>query len=359
MPASANSNILYFPHIEVTDTALLKSALCIWESVYRIVPEGYAPRDSEDVQRVVDAGRLKSINLTSSDLRGAREAYTDFLRSLSFLPDALDRSGEEGRVRIHHEKMDQVIIQELSDLLGVITRDGDWLELPRGVADGYMLFLSNVVAEKRKLAKFTDSDSMFVAMQYFDVDGNIGELASPNDEDDAIAALIFKQFVPGGAESATMDQILKFGESNRDGRESFRNALRAFADDLAKVDDPRFVSDVVNQLKDDFEQAKILNMSRIREHFSSIQPLLIYFGLPLAGKVLESITGVHEPMGLVAGFGVAGIAALADLTKTGRREWATREGTYYCKLNREFPTNSPIPRSMKRLDRMMEEFVND
>ena len=75
--------------------------------------------------------------------------------------------------------------------------------------------------------------------------------------------------------------------------------------------------------------------------------------------MLEAITGAHGTMGLLAGFGIAGIAALADLAKTGRREWSTREGTYFCKLNREFSSSSPIPRNMKRLDSMMEEFVND
>ena len=284
MPASTTSNILYFPHIEVADSEVLKSALCVCNNVYRIVPDGYVPRDGEDVRRAADAGRLHSIHLTANDLRSAREAYMAFLSSLPFLPDALDRAGDEGLARIHREKMDQVILQELSHLLGAITRDGDWLELPRRVADGYMLFLSNVVAEKRKLAKFTDTDSMFVAMQYFDVEGNIGELASPNEDDDAIAALILKHFVPGGIGEASMEQVLRFGEANRDGREAFRNALRAFADDLAKVEDPSYLNDIVSQLKNNFEEARIFNASKIREHFSQVQPLLLYFGFPLAAR---------------------------------------------------------------------------
>jgi hypothetical protein len=71
-------------------------------------------------------------------------------------------------------------------------------------------FLSNVVARKRKLAKFTDSDSIFVGMQYFDVNGNIGELASPNGDDDAIAALIMQQFIPDGIEASSMKEVLRF-----------------------------------------------------------------------------------------------------------------------------------------------------
>jgi hypothetical protein len=87
--------------------------------------------------------------------------------------------------------------------------------------------------------------------------------------------------------------------------------------------------------------------------------MLLYLGLPLAGKILDSITGSHDSIAQLAGFGVAGIAALADITKTGRKEWVTKESTYYCKLKQEFDSKSPIPRRMRRLDRMMEEFVND
>jgi hypothetical protein len=143
-----NKNILYFPHIEIADAALLKSALCVWDNVYRIVPVGYRPNDSDQVREAIDAGRVHNIGVSQSDLAAARESYRGFLESLPFLPDALDRFGPESRMRIHRDKMDQIIIQELSDLLGVITRDGDWLELPRGVAEGYMLFLSNAVARK-------------------------------------------------------------------------------------------------------------------------------------------------------------------------------------------------------------------
>ena len=156
-----------------------------------------------------------------------------------------------------------------------------------------------------------------------------------------------------------MRQVLKFCEANRDGRESFRNTLRELAEELTGIEDPNYLGDVLQQVKERFEQSKILNLNRIREHFSQVQPLLIYFGLPLAGKVLDSITGTHDSLGQVAGLGVAGIAALADVAKTGRREWVSKEGTYYCKLKREFTSMNPIPRNMRRLDRMMEEFIND
>jgi hypothetical protein len=355
-----DSNILYFPHIEIADANLLKGALCVWDVVYRIVPAGYQPKDSDEVREAVESGRLRDIQLTSADLMDARKDYVEFLKSLPFLPDALDQTSVGEVSYIHREKLDQVMIQELSDILGVITRNGDWLGLPRGVADGYLLFLSNSVSKRRGIAKFTDSDSIFVAMQYFAVDGNIGSYIYPTSEDDDVAAsLILKAFVPDGIEEVDMRRVLKFCEANRDGREAFRGTMTELAERMTKIDDPEYLRDLVEQVKDRMEESGKINLARIREHFTKFQPLLIYLGLPLASKVLELISGKQDPIGQIASFGVAGIAALADIAKSGRSEWVARDATYYCKLRQQFDSSNPIPREMRSLDRMMEEFIND
>ena len=55
------STILLF---EIQDETWLKSALCIWDVVYRIVPAGYTPKDSDEVAEAVQAGVVKNIKLT-------------------------------------------------------------------------------------------------------------------------------------------------------------------------------------------------------------------------------------------------------------------------------------------------------
>ena len=41
------NSILYYPHIEFQNEAWVKSCLLLWNHVYRIVPEGYTPNDSD------------------------------------------------------------------------------------------------------------------------------------------------------------------------------------------------------------------------------------------------------------------------------------------------------------------------
>jgi len=126
-----------------------------------------------------------------------------------------------------------------------------------------------------------------------------------------------------------------------------------------EIDDPNYLHDLAEQEKQRLEDASKLNLARIREQFSSFQPIVIYLGLPLAAKVVGAITGAHDYLGQFASFGIAGIVALADIAKSRRKEWVSCEASYYCKLRNKFNSISPVPRSSRPLYRMMEEFIND
>lgn len=360
MSDTLNANILYFPHIHLADPGVLKGALCVWDTIYRIVPESVTPDDSDEIREAVDCGRLRSIVLTPKDLSDAREAYFDFLRAQEVLPSALAHTEDGHYVPIHEEKMDAVMQQELADVLGTITRVGDWLHLPSNVAEGYMLFLSDSVARRRKLAKFTDSESLFVAMQYFDADGNInGDYQLPDEGQDSIASLILNTFVPAGIESAKMRDVLKFCDANVEGRIAFRAAMDDVASKLVAVEDPGYLHELIEQEKDRLQEASRLTIARIREHFSDFQTLIIYLGLPIISKIFEAITGKNDYTGQVASVGIAGIVALTDVAKSRRKEWVSREASYYGQLTRRFDSRDPIPLTSSRLWRKMEEFVND
>jgi hypothetical protein len=223
-----------------------------------------------------------------------------------------------------------------------------------------MLFLSDSVARRRGLSKFTDSESLFVAMQYFEADGNMdADYVLPDMGEDGIASLILNTFVPAGIESASMREVLRFCQANAEGKIAFRTAIHTIATGLVKIDDPNFLRDVAEQEKQRLEEASHLTLARIREHFSGFQPLVIYLGLPLATKVIDALTGNHDYVGQFASVGVAGIVALADIAKSRRKEWVSREASYYCELRRNFDSRSPVPRRSRPLYRMMEEFMND
>lgn len=60
-------SILYYPHIEFQNEAWVKSSLLLWNHVYRIVPEGYVPNDSDDIKALVDEDLVSDIKLEDKD----------------------------------------------------------------------------------------------------------------------------------------------------------------------------------------------------------------------------------------------------------------------------------------------------
>jgi hypothetical protein len=378
-----DNNILYFPHIEVADVALLKSALCVWESVYRIVPGSYEPQDSDEVKRAIDAGALRNIHLSADDLAETREGYNDFISSIRYLPDALERHDREdpgdatpkdvpfadivrtieeplyGSTTIHREKIDERLVAELAQLVGSITQDGDWLRLPRGLAECYMLYLSNIVSRRRNMPKFTDSDAMFVAMQYFAHDGAFDEDLIADTDQDLSAALILQQVVPQGIENAEMKEVLAFRKANRDGREAFRSSVIDLAKQLAKIDDEQYILDIARDFQKRMVESREITLAHVIEHFWGVEPLLLYLGLPLAASAFQGITNIKGTIMAVGAFGIAGIGAIADVMKARRKEWVPSEATYYCKLKQAFDGRSPVPKRLRLPGVLMDEFMND
>jgi hypothetical protein len=355
------SNVLYYPHIEFPDSTWLKGALCVWENVFRIVPAGYVPDDSDEVKEAVAAGVLRDIRLSPEDLKQARTGYTRFLESVPFIPDALDRDSEGQVLSVHEQKLDALMISELSDLIGTITRKGDWLELPRGLADGYLLYLADSVAKRRALPKLTDSDTLFVAMQYFAMGGNMDEISSPfiDGNQDTNTALMFRGTLPGGLEYAPMADVLKFRKANRDGRTAFRAAFEGLGSELARVEDPEHAELIVGQFSNQLKEANVVTAAKIKEFFADSENVLLYLAMPILTKAFELATKAPDSMFSLGALGFAGIATLADAAKTRRKEWVPAEATYLCRMHQKFYADTPFPTRMKRFDRMMDEFLND
>lgn len=64
------NSILYYPTIEIRDEEWLKSALLVWDKVYRIVPKHHVPNDSDEIKEAIDNDLIRSITLEDDDLKG-------------------------------------------------------------------------------------------------------------------------------------------------------------------------------------------------------------------------------------------------------------------------------------------------
>ena len=87
--------------------------------------------------------------------------------------------------------------------------------------------------------------------------------------------------------------------------------------------------------------------------------MLLYLGMPLLAKAFDAVMRSSDSIATYGAIAIAGIAALADVAKSCRKNWVPPEATYYCRLHDTFDGDTPVPLRMKRLDRMMNEFLND
>jgi len=356
MDKTTGSEVLYYPHIEIADTELLKGALCIWDSVYRIVPEGCPTDDSTEVKEAINEGALKDIRLSTDDLKEAREHYQLFIEGVPMIPDAIDRQ-TDGNTLLHQGKLDEVMLSELSDLIGTVARQGDWFKLPRGVADGYMLFLSDVVARRRGLPKVADSVAMFVAMQYFAMDGNMDEWGRGAFEGDIDTALVLRYLAPAGIDDEPMSKVLKFRKANTEGRQAFRRAVDELAKQLSQVQEDAFAREVIGNFIRHLQESERITLSHIREYFSQPETLCLGLGVPLAAQIYHSLTGSSGKETTLAAISFSGIWALADVLKSCRKDWVPAEATYLANMRGCLGGNNPFPAPM--FNKMMDEFMND
>ena len=97
-------SILYYPHIEFQNEAWVKSSLLLWDHVYRIVPDGYTPDDSDEVKALLEEDMVRDVKLEEND---REDTFVEFLnlcnRIETNMPSGLVPSDED---RIHPDKID-------------------------------------------------------------------------------------------------------------------------------------------------------------------------------------------------------------------------------------------------------------
>jgi hypothetical protein len=357
MSSILKSEVLCFPHIEFPDAVWLKGALCVWDRVHRIVPDGYLPRDSDEVKEAIDAGLVVDLRLTKGDLAHARSTFTDFLARKPVLPHALDPAGHL-TTTVHRGKIDEQLREEFSQIVGHVHQRDEWLEIPKGIGNGYLLYLAQSVAKRRGMPKITDSDAMFVAMQYFATSRDFKESVQDVHGCDASAVVALRTILPGGLQWAPMERVLKFHKASHDGRAALRGAFESLAEELAAVEEPTYVEEIAHRFKANISQAEGFTMPRIREFFADTGALALQVGLPVAATGVASMLADTSTV-TVGKVLVQLVGALAGGLGARRKEWRSAEATYMAKLNLEFDGDCPFPKKQVAMDRLMNEFIND
>jgi hypothetical protein len=166
------SQAIYYPFIDITDDAWLKTSLLYWDSVRTIVPESIEdPYSSRTAQALQDAGFLLPLRV-HSEMEEIEELVPEVMAHLSS-PEglALLASGTDGPTHdihiqklpnrmgrfwdIHPEKLPYEIRSILEGISAPSRRGRQWLEVDEGFAMFYMTLLANQLAERVDAAVVT------------------------------------------------------------------------------------------------------------------------------------------------------------------------------------------------------------
>lgn len=352
--STLNSSILYYPSIEFPDDGFVKSSLCIWDTIYRIVPESYSPNDSDEIVIAVQEGAIKNIKLTENDLSMASDRFMDFITSSLFLPTGLE--GYDSY--LHKGKVDPSLYPFLRELSKQVT--GDWITLSDQMVQGYMFFLANSISKNRNIPKISDNPDIFSIMAYFENDGQFNERVLRGNADEYYSTVIVPTLIPAGVERVDIDKVLKFRENTMSERAEFRNTVSGFTNELKNIKDRDYAQDITNNFIQQLESSKQSIFEKGKSFAQKLIPSFLAVGLPTAISTLALLGVNSEPYSAEVirnTICISSVAALADGYNKSKT-WESETASYYFGLKGMFEDGYGRFK-MPKLERINKEFIND
>lgn len=358
-----SKEVLYYPTIEFYDETWLKASLCIWDKIYRIVPPSYNPKDSGEVKIAVDNGLVEDIRLNKSDLAQTAELFELYLEDAPIVPAAVE-GWENINVQIHHEKVDARILPILEGMAKKFNPDG-FLSISKEVANIYMLFLADVVSKRRGINKLTDDGDMFAIMHYFANDANFDELIYNDEAKEATSALVITSLLPKDLQYMNINEVIKFREKTDESRIAFRQSIDELVSELCRIEDTDFVKERITEFQKNIEKNNNAIIKQAGKGVKDFAHSLLSIGLPTSMSAMSALALLSDgnnvydltQIGNACFIGV--VSALADATRTKRRNWKNSDSFYYHQLDKVFGSKKGLRFTIPPFHRIYEEFIND
>jgi hypothetical protein len=344
-------SVLYGPSIEFRSGEWLKCALLLWDAIYRIVPTGYSPADSDLVSRAEDAGLIRTVTLEREDLSQVSSEFLTFLRSLPFTPAGLEPDRIE---RLHPAKVDGRLYPLLEKMAVNVDPDG-FLCLPREVAHGYMLYLAKAVSSRRNLATVTDSGDEWAIMPYFKEHGNFGELVYDRGAAAFYSFIIFTDILPTGLGSVDPEKIVQFSSERKDEKSRLRAAIHQFGDKVGACSSVSHIKELIADYEREITKAKDDFKRSIGFYNEGQGCSLLTVGLPVAFGLFSLFADdPFSTLKLSSSILVGAVAAFADYKKVQKVTRPESYTSYLVEIDRELAEGSAQTAHF-----VFENFIND
>ena len=368
-------SLLYYPTIEFRpeDYIHLWSAALFADKIYRIVPPGYELSEPRNIQVLCSTGEI-GIPLSPVPYSGeASRRFSDFMRENRGGAAALTlvSQDEAEYIRIHSEKMDVKLLQDIFYRFKNSDEPDSWLYGSPSAVNFYMTFLANYISEKNNLSLWTGSQELWTASTYFLCDGSLQDDFRPEDiyiepSEGALASVMIPEIFPQNLPAVPPEDILRFREKRRDERVLFLDAVDHLRSELGRADSP----DVIRAILAD-EEKKV--SAAVKEYKKSMDILkAAQFGgvlttvLTIAADVFgyssnipDLYTGMLASSGIWAGV-LTGILEKKAVVKNNPYTYLAHIGNAFSLFpGSDRMYHGLIPGYNYTLYRGFEEFIND
>ena len=220
------NRILYYPNIDVPESAWTKNVLLYWDEMSSIVPhEGF--HLPPNIAMLQEYGCYKPVFPRDVFEQSGDEFFEVLERRLRELP----RKGP-GMMRVHVSKTyfmnERIILREhpeIRQVLGKLAEDGEYRETREDVATVYIKTLADfAVKNHEKTVVGTDRKPM---------GGGLGESYGKPMETNGVLEFVFNRCIPMPAEDVSLEEILKFKADHKGQLVDFQSALDELQRDIA------------------------------------------------------------------------------------------------------------------------------
>lgn len=234
-------NAIFFPYINVPNSAWLTRILLYWDKVNSIVPIEYvlAPeRLSPHMQEMVQLGLIEQI-MPGAYLDSVPNFADSFLYYIDNEIQRRERSGKEIRTgqqfQIHVEKMED--IGERLVALGFAEQISySWYGVEKWVARDFMAYLAAVLGnlEDVNAAPVTNDASSFEALAH----EQLWAIRQSRHGRAGVRNLMINRMLPCPTGNIDIYELAQFKDQNSTLLERFRNYVEANMIDISNISDP-------------------------------------------------------------------------------------------------------------------------
>ncbi|MBI1939858.1 MAG: hypothetical protein HYS25_17255 [Ignavibacteriales bacterium] len=289
-----SNKILYFPYINVPDTAWFSRMLLYWDEVGSIIPYDFIDdpdKLSGHTRELIKEGLIQQVipGQFLWKIPNFRESFTNYLTQLhSSILEKRKRSFiDRSMFKIHIEKMDGIEI-DLVQLKLAERIDYSWYYVEKDTAIEFMSYLAATLGKLSELDFAPTTDDVSYLNKFIS-----SSVSIPTERKlEELRLEVLNEILPAPNHSLTAFEIKHFKDTYYGDLKMFRNSIERELITIADISDPELKKRRINLFKEESaDQIELIIEAMRKSGFRHI-------GLSKVGSIVSAIPGVSSLFGL-------------------------------------------------------------